>query len=383
MSKELTLAESRSALAATAKEIDAISAGAMEIFQNTDGGFAGELAMATAIVDLRRMLTDEVMRPVMALMNTELGFATDQDPKRPSQSNPNPRPYSLDVVRECFIQSRILGFRLVGNEFNIIAGRFYGAKNGFVRRVRELTKGTCEASFDAPVIAPDGRSAKVVCRASWEFGGRKQDMGIRPEDKAEFVIRINAGMGADGALGKAERKLFSRILSRLTGRVVAEGEATEREGSIEVQSEVVDGPGSGPKFGAATADTKPKEPAKEAKPKAKAQDKAPEPAPTPAPAATTTPEPSTAPAPEAATLFPIDGDPAPGSPQASLMNFMIDNAVSFDAFRGWAGQTGRLDNADSVGSWAEVPADVATTLAKDGKALSRCVVLHGGSLKPA
>lgn len=394
MSKELSLAERRTALATTAKQIDEVSAGAMEIFQQTDGGFAGEIALATAIVDLRAMLTPEVMRPIMALMNTELGFATDRDPKRAAQPV---TPYDVEIVKECFIQSRILGFRTVGNEFNIIAGRCYGAKNGFVRRVRELTKGTCEASFDAPVMAADGRSAKVTCRASWEYGGKRQDMGIRDTDRCEFIIRINAGMGADGALGKAERKLYKRILERLTGRVVADGEATEKEGSIEVTSEVVSGPGAGPKFGGmhtagngnpaeavegakdrrvheaaapakATVNSDP--PKKEFKPEV-VREEADEAAAGLAPSAAASDAPP----------FNLSADPEPGSPQANLAEIMTMNTVSLDAFLGWAEKTQRIPNAGSIGSWAEVPSDIATALAKDTGALSRCVTLHKGTLK--
>ncbi|HZV33175.1 MAG TPA: hypothetical protein VFB72_01260, partial [Verrucomicrobiae bacterium] len=237
MSTERTL-EKRKSMAEVAREIDKISSSAVQQFEDA-GDFEKELVVATAVVDMRALLTPEIMAPVMALMNTDLGFRTDRDPKQNDKAGRPLVPYSMDVVRDVFIESRLRGFHAVGNEFNIIAGRFYGCKNGFERKVRELTKGTCEVSIDVPQMM--GGTAKVKCRATWAINGQKGDIGVRPEDPCEFLVRINEFMGPDGAIGKAQRKLYQRIYSRLTGKSVPDGDAAE--GSIEVSASVTRQPG--------------------------------------------------------------------------------------------------------------------------------------------
>ncbi|HZV36110.1 MAG TPA: hypothetical protein VFB72_16155, partial [Verrucomicrobiae bacterium] len=199
--------EKRKSMAEVARKIDEISSSALQQFEDA-GDFEKELVVAQAVVDMRALLTPEIMAPIMALMNTDLGFRTDKDPKQVDrQGRPNV-PYSLDVVREVFIESRLRGFHAVGNEFNIIASRFYGCKNGFERKVRELTQGTCEISIDPPKMSSG--FASVKCRATWQIKGQKGDIGIRPEDTCEFLVRVNEFMGPDGAMGKAQRKLYQR-----------------------------------------------------------------------------------------------------------------------------------------------------------------------------
>src|SRR5579885_3660163 len=123
---------------ATARRIDEVAASAMELFKSA-GSFASELAVAQAMNELRLALTDDMMKPVMALMNTDLGFRTDRDPKlTPKDKDGNPMtPYSVEVVREVTIEAKLRGFHMIGNEVNIIAGRLYATKNGFRRKVTQ------------------------------------------------------------------------------------------------------------------------------------------------------------------------------------------------------------------------------------------------------
>jgi hypothetical protein len=227
---EVVLAK-RKSLVDVAKQIDLISTEAVELFDQS-GSFGKEIAVAQAVGDMRLMLTDDVMKPVMALMNTPLGFMTDKDPSRPAWDKKangyvTPEPYPVEVVREAVIEAKLRGAHLVGNEFNIISKRFYAAKNFLERKVKELTKGTIEICTHAPVLSADGTSAKAKCSARWEFSGEKFDIGLRPEDQCEFVIRVNASMGADAIVGKAERKLYARIYKRLTGRPILDGDTDE------------------------------------------------------------------------------------------------------------------------------------------------------------
>lgn len=224
-----------------AKRIDQIASGALELFKQA-GSFEAELAIAQAVSDLRAVLTPEVMQPVMALMNTDLGFRTDRDPRvTPRDKDGNPMsPYTVDVVRECFIESKLRGFHSVGNEWNIIAGKFYACKNGLRRKVMAYPGVTdFKDTYDVPRTVAD-RGAIVKCRALW-----KKD-GVEGSLEREFPIRVNAYMGSDAILGKAQRKLLAAVHDRLAGLVTPEGD---------VNDEVIPAaPAAEPKFGAQTVE---------------------------------------------------------------------------------------------------------------------------------
>lgn len=205
-----------------AQQIDETAAGALELFRGADS-FSKELKLAQAMMKLRAMLTPDVMAPIMELMNTELGFRTDRDPKR-CKPGERVEPYPLETVRDCFIESKLRGFRTVGNEWNIIAGNFYAAREGFRRK---LTDGlsfpklaNLKYNFDVPKLSGD-KGAIVKCRAEWDNEGTHD--GI----EAEFAVRVNMGMGADGIIGKAERKLLRRVHDRLQGVHTPEGDVAE------------------------------------------------------------------------------------------------------------------------------------------------------------
>lgn len=206
----------------TAKRIDEVASGAMELFK-TAGSFESELAVAQAMNELRLALTDEMMKPVLGLMNTDLGFRTDRDPRVTSKDKDgNPlAPYGVEVVRECFIESKLRGFHAVGNEWNIIAGRFYACKNGFRRKVTQWPGVTdFKDSYDPPRVVGD-KGALVKCRATWNKDGIAQSID------REIPVRVNFGMGSDAILGKAQRKLLAAVHDRLSGVVTPEGEANE------------------------------------------------------------------------------------------------------------------------------------------------------------
>lgn len=215
--------QKRASLSAVANEIDEI-AGAVQLYDARDGGLAQQLAVAQAVVDMRSLLTDEVMQPVMALMNTGLGFVTDQDPNRPSRNNPSPKPYSVAVVREVVIEAKLRGFNLVGQEFNIIASKFYAAKNGLQRKLRDgkTIKGLAKFRdfYELPKLSSDGQSAVVKCHATWEMNGKPERVDF------EFFVKLH-GMGPDAALGKAERRLAKEVLKFVTGESVPDGDVDD------------------------------------------------------------------------------------------------------------------------------------------------------------
>lgn len=236
-----------SAKLAVAKRVDEIASGAMELFKEA-GSFSAELQVAQAMLDLRVSLTDDMMAPVMGLMNTDLGFRTDRDPKlTPKDRDGNPMtPYPVEVVRECFIESKLRGFHTVGNEWNIISGRFYACKNGLKRKC-EQWKGVTDlkVDFGVPKMASE-KGAIVPVKSTW-----KKD-GVSDSIAAEIPVRVNFGMASDAIIGKAERKIYKRILDRMSGIITPDGEANDEldpsehmkrqtaslTGSVEVQTTV-------------------------------------------------------------------------------------------------------------------------------------------------
>lgn len=180
---------------------------------------------------LREALTPDIMRAIEALKGTPLGFATDEKTRGSA--------YTPAELKEFAIEALANGYRLVGNEVNLIAGRCYAAKAGCVRKVKGfpgLTNLRC--AYSPPTYQRDakgalqldhqGNAAAIVeCRAEWMMRGQAQELvgsPGAPNDGRLIPIRVNKGMGVDGVLGKACRKLNAAIYEQITGVLLAEGE---------------------------------------------------------------------------------------------------------------------------------------------------------------
>lgn len=199
-------------------ELDSVARECRELLCNVDEQFGAAFKFAALTKQLDRLITDEMMANVMALRGHALGFRTDKDGK--------PTEYAIEVVRPAFIEATIRGFRATNNEFNIIAGRFYGCKNGFARLVRTFPGLT---NFEDSLGVPDrqGGRAFVSYVASWLLDGeemhyerakKRRPNGTEHDDR--ISVRVNEGMIDDGILGKATRKAFAGIYDLLTGHTV-------------------------------------------------------------------------------------------------------------------------------------------------------------------
>lgn len=208
MSTDLVPAEQRAAM----EKVKAVATEyGLAATEKTDE-FERGLMLAAGMEKLRALLTSQVMKPIMALQGSTLGFRTDKDAAAG---------YPENVVRDVVCEALLRGFRPVGNEFNIIAGRFYAAKDGCRRRVLEwpgLTKFVMDVSY--PSDKPG--TAYVEAVASWELEGKPDEL-VRC-GKSAIPIRRNAGMGDDAILGKAERKMYAAVLNRLSSFVIPDGE---------------------------------------------------------------------------------------------------------------------------------------------------------------
>src|SRR5688572_25975220 len=177
-----------------------------------DGAFTVSMRMSAAMKQLREMITPEMMAPIMEMQGSSLGFRTDKDKEGG---------YKVDVVKEVLIEATLKGFRMVNNETNIIAGRFYAARDGFERIFRDLGKQgrvtNLELTPGIPRTQADG--SIVDYAATWTFRNADGNL-IKDELKLPIPVKVNAGQGADAILGKAKRKILAAIYARITGTTI-------------------------------------------------------------------------------------------------------------------------------------------------------------------
>ena len=214
--KQLVTLESR------AKQLDKIAATYTSALVVTDDSpFSSALTLSQGITALRELLDDGIMREVMKLADTPLGFLTDRGPTARNRDGSPVSPYQMGEVRDAIIEAALRGFRVAGNEFNIISGRFYGAKSGLHRKVITYPGVTdFRETLGIPKLMGD-RGAIVTAGATWLKNGVKDELS------REFAIRVNAAMGTDAILGKLQRKLYAAVLNRLSGIFTPEGEVVD------------------------------------------------------------------------------------------------------------------------------------------------------------
>lgn len=192
--------------------IDALIFSQVNELSQADGSIFGRaMVMARAVNDLREAITPEMMKSVMALQGTKLGFRTDKDREGG---------YPEDVVKECLIESLLYGAMPTGNEMNIIASNAYLTLEFFRRKLREWPGLTdLEISLGIPVMSDKG--AAVECFATWKIDEHDMRVEFLKTEKHDnrIAVKVNAGMGFDAVLGKAERKLRARIYQKITGSV--------------------------------------------------------------------------------------------------------------------------------------------------------------------
>lgn len=196
-------------LAKTASRLDEMTSRFVEaIYAPNLGRLQKAFITAKAIDSLRRAITPDMMKHFLPLQGSALGFRTDKD---------KDGGYPEATVKECLIAALLDGAYPTGNEFNIIAGRTYITKEGYARKVREITGLTdLDLSIGVPGIR-DGRTV-VRCGATWKVGGAKREL-LDHEGKPGkvFPIRVNQGMGDDAVIGKATRKTYKAIYDLING----------------------------------------------------------------------------------------------------------------------------------------------------------------------
>jgi len=171
--------------------------------------FFKPIVMAMAIQDIRGALTPEAMAAVQALEGSALGFKTDLIDRK----------YPPEVIRDCVIEAMLRGVSVAGNQFNIIKGNFYIAKNGWEARLR---KAGC-----TEIVPTPGRPEDVQLGTPNEKGNRQISAVFGAQatcmkDGKRYTVTAAKTQEVDGRIDVAAfGKDLSAVIDGMKGKVTA------------------------------------------------------------------------------------------------------------------------------------------------------------------
>lgn len=181
-------------------------------------GFEKAFMISKAISKLKDLISADYMKPIMELQGNRLGFKTDKDKEGG---------YPESVVKNCLIESVLMGVQPFGNQFNIIASNSYITKEGFGFLLKNIRGLSYDISFALPRIGADKSSAAVVAKINWQVNGEG-----KKEKEIDIPVKANQYMGADAVLGKATRKARKWLYETITGVEVGDGDVTDGDCNI-------------------------------------------------------------------------------------------------------------------------------------------------------
>ncbi len=190
-----------------AKKIDNVISEVMQLPEQTNG-FEKAFVHSSAISKISELLTPEYFKPILELQNKKLGFLTDSK-----------EGYKPETVKDCVIEAVLTGVQVVGNQFNILVGKCYITKEGFTYLLRKIEDLTYDI-VQHPPKATEGGSI-VTTTLKYKYKGKDFSRDI------SFPIKVNSGMGSDGILGKAERKVKKWLYNEITGKEVGDGDTID------------------------------------------------------------------------------------------------------------------------------------------------------------
>jgi len=177
------------------------------------------IALANGINALRNLVDGPILDSWLTLADTPLGFKTDRAPGSKDRNGKALTPYRREVIRDAIIDALLRGAEIIGNEFNVISGKYYLTKEYFERQLKEIGVEQLRVVEGVPqTMGSNGQGALVPMRASWVYAETEQSIDCIEENGQDnrIAVRVNSGMGTDAILGKAYRKLYARIHRRCT-----------------------------------------------------------------------------------------------------------------------------------------------------------------------
>ena len=200
-------------------DIAAVSDEYNAIVRESTNEFAIMMITAKAVKAIRALLGDDIINAFKQLENSKLGFKTDK-------GNGG---YPIAVIRDCLIEAHLGGVKVIGNEFNIIAGQMYITKEGFTGKMqRSPDFSKVKLNIGIPNIDQPANRAVLKCSATWNFTGRPDSI------ECEIPVKWDKYSSDDAMIAKAERKLRARIWTQATGDIMPEGDAGEYTDNIRV-----------------------------------------------------------------------------------------------------------------------------------------------------
>lgn len=175
-------------------------------------GFEKAQLISSAIIQLKKNLTPEYMKNIMAMQGNRLGFKTDKD-----QSGG----YSEEVVKNCLIEAVLTGVQPHSNQFNIIAGNMYITKEGAGHLLKNVKGLKYEIVPQLPRINQAKDGAAIIMKITWTLGNDTQEREI------DFAIKMNQYMGTDAVIGKATRKARVWLFNTINGTEIMDGDVSD------------------------------------------------------------------------------------------------------------------------------------------------------------
>jgi hypothetical protein len=215
--------------------IDAAVGKSLDLFGNATS-LSQALMLAQAIGEIETHLTSDMLKQLTRFQDSSLGFRTDRDPCQVNRKTGKPfDPYPERVVKRCLIESLLRGLQVCGNQFNIISGNSYTTKNGYLYLIKHRVPGQkgYKETLGIPKMSDGG--AIVSVSASWTLNEDEDSI------VCDLPIKVNAMMGVDAILGKAERKLRKRAYEQMTGNSTVDGDADEQP-EVYTSAQVGDAP---------------------------------------------------------------------------------------------------------------------------------------------
>ncbi len=203
--QELTVIE------ANLSALDKIAGESNALATTAKNSFAAALVYSIQVQKIEALLSPEVMaQAILPLANKDFGWREDK-----------PGSYSVEEIKNVFVSAVLHGALPVNDEVLVISKRMYLQKNHFRRKVREFPGLTDLVLLPGKIsLLPNGALAEMT--ATWKLNGKEQK--IERIGSSAIPIRLNAGQGADAAIGKAERKILAAIYTQLTGSDIGDEE---------------------------------------------------------------------------------------------------------------------------------------------------------------
>lgn len=190
-------------------------------------GFQKAFVMSSAIDIIKEQLSDEYMKPIMALQGSSLGFKTDLDTIKEKDAKgkwvtKKGEGYPLEIVRDCLIEAVFLGLEVTGNQFNIIGGNMYPTREGFGALLDKM-KGLKKNFTYTKILQPPGQKvANVTVRIDWQVEGESAK-----KQEIDFPIKSNEYTSYDALIGKAERKAKRWLYNTIKGTDISDGDVND------------------------------------------------------------------------------------------------------------------------------------------------------------